>query len=396
MKKYLKALVNLICALAVLLLIVWLVPRLLVFFSPFVAGWIIALLAGPPVQLFESKLKIKRKTGSAVVIVLVIGLVVLLLYFVSHKLVEEIVDLVNALPDMWVGLEDDLTEISRRLNVLYAKLPSDIQEKLSNIGTDFLSYMGEFVGGIGSPTIVAVGNFAKQLPSVLIGVIMGLLSAYFFVAERTSIGGWFRSHMPAFIQTRYQMIKHSMIRAVGGYLKAQLKIEVWMYLLLVIGLSILRVDYVLLIALLIAFLDLLPFFGTGTVMVPWAIIKILSADYQMAVGLLIIWGVGQLARQLIQPKIMGDSIGFHPIPTLFLLYIGYKLGGVFGMIAAVPIGLIVFSLYEEGAFDTTRNSILILVNGINRFRKLEKEDLEELRASDGHSGAASRPPTSAD
>ena len=67
----------------------------------------------------------------------------------------------------------------------------------------------------------------------------------------------------------------------------------------------------------------------------------------MAIGLLIIWGIGQLARQLIQPKIVGDSVGMPPLPTLFLLYIGYKLGGVVGMIVAVPIGLIALTMYQE-------------------------------------------------
>ena len=148
---------------------------------------------------------------------------------------------------------------------------------------------------------------------------MCLLSAYFFVAERDQVVIWFRNHAPKSIVERFEMIKRSMVKAVGGYFKAQLKIEIWMYLLLVIGLSILRVDYTLLIALGIAILDFLPFFGTGTVMVPWAIVKILSSDYKMAIGLLIIWGVGQLARQIIQPKIVGDSIGVPPIPTLFLL-----------------------------------------------------------------------------
>ena len=116
-------------------------------------------------------------------------------------------------------------------------------------------------------------------------------------------------------------------------------------------------------------------------MVPWAILKILSADYEMAIGLLIIWGVGQLARQLIQPKIVGDSIGVPPIPTLFLLFVGYRFGGVLGMIVAVPLGLIVYTMYQEGAFETTKNSVLILANGINKFRRLTKEDLEGLDES---------------
>ena len=82
--------------------------------------------------------------------------------------------------------------------------------------------------------------------------------------------------------------------------------------------------------------------------------------------------------QLIQPKIVGDSIGVPPLPTLFLLFIGYRVGGVVGMIVAVPVGLLVYTLYEDGAFETTKNSILILLAGVNRFRCLEKEDLSEV------------------
>ncbi len=207
---------------------------------------------------------------------------------------------------------------------------------------------------------------------------MALLSSYFFVAERQQINEWFREHMPSSILLRYRMICDSLLKSVGGYLKAQLKIEVWMYFLLLIGLGILRVNYFAVIALVIAFLDFLPFLGTGTVLIPWAVIRILTAEYKTAIGLLVIWCVGQLARQLIQPKIVGDSIGVPPLPTLFLLYIGYKVSGVIGMIIAVPIGLLVYTLYEDGAFDTTKNSILILTAGVNRFRSLGKEDLAEV------------------
>ena len=80
-------------------------------------------------------------------------------------------------------------------------------------------------------------------------------------------------------------------------------------------------------------------------------------------------------RQLIQPKIVGDSIGMPPIPTLFLLYIGYKLGGVIGMIVAVPLGIILVNMDREGVFDTVKNSLKILVAGINNFRRLEDADL---------------------
>lgn len=377
MRKYIKAITNLVIALVILLIFIFLVPRLLVFFAPFVAGWVIAWIASPFVQFFESRLKVRRKAGSALVIVLVICMVVGLLYLAGSRLFTELVGLIGALPDIWAGAEQDFNDIAKNLNVIYSRLPIDVQNGFSNVSSKITEFFGNFVGNISSPTISAVGNFAKQLPSILIGIIMSLLSAYLFVAEKNSILVWFRKNTPQSVQDRYRIVKRSLGKAVGGYFKAQLRIEVWMYLLLVIGLVILRVDYAVLIAFLIAFLDFIPFFGTGTVLVPWAVIKILSSDYKLAVGLLIIWGVGQLARQIIQPKIVGDSVGVAPIPTLFLLYIGYRLGGVVGMIIAVPLGLIVFSMYEEGAFDTTKKSIFILVNGINRFRRITPADMGE-------------------
>ena len=99
----------------------------------------------------------------------------------------------------------------------------------------------------------------------------------------------------------------------------------------------------------------------------------------MVIGLLIIWGVGQLARQLIQPKIVGDAVGLSPIPTLVLLYVGYKAAGVVGMIIAVPVGIIVLNMYEEGVFDTFLNSLKILYASVGNFRHLTKEDMEPVR-----------------
>ena len=377
MKRYSKAVVNLTIVF-VLFLLIWLLPKALVFFSPFVVGWIIALIAGPLVRFFEEKVKIKRKVGSAFVIIVVIALVVLLIYGLGAQLVNQVVGLIGALPDMWAGMESDFSNIGRSLSVIVERLPVDMQVKLNDFTATIVGYLGDFFGKIGTPTIAAAGNFAKQLPAIFIGLIMALLSSYFFVAEREQINEWFRKHTPASIQAQYRIIRSSLVKSVGGYFKAQLKIEVWMYVLLLIGLGVLRVDYYALIALVIAFMDFLPFLGTGTVLIPWAIIRILTADYKVAIGLLIIWGGGQLARQLIQPKIVGDSMGVAPLPTLFLLYIGYKVGSVVGMIIAVPLGILVYSMYQEGAFETTKNSVMILVAGINKFRRLGKEDLFEV------------------
>ncbi len=373
-KTYLKVILNLMTALVVLLLCIFLLPKCIFFFMPFVIGWIISLIASPVVRFFEEKLKVRRKGASVIVIVAVLAAVIMLVYTVGAKLVQEGISFVNELPALWEGIMDEFYQVGENLEGLYNRLPADMQNTLDNIGAQLGEYFGTIMEGAGTPTFEAVGNVAKQLPDIFLGVVMCILSAYFFVADKSYMSEIMKRYVPDAVRYRFDLIRRSFRNAVGGYFKAQFKIECWIYILLVIGLLALHVRYALLVGLGIAFLDFLPVFGTGTVMIPWAIIEILSKDYKMAIGLLIIWCVGQLVRQMIQPKIVGDSMGMEPIPTLFLLFIGYKVAGVLGMILAVPIGIIVVNLYEEGVFDTTKQSIQILVAGFNKFRRIRPED----------------------
>lgn len=371
---YIKVILNLLTALVIFLLAIFLLPRIIFFFMPFIIGWIISLIAAPFVRFLEEKLKIRRKAVSAFVIIAVLAVVILLVYSILGKLVRETAAFINELPVMWQGIEAEFKQVGDNLAGVYDRLPVDLQDKLTTLGNNLGDYFSDFIGGIGTPTFTAVGNFAKQLPDIFMAVIMTLLSSYFFVADKNYLSEFCKKYMPGAVYYRLELIRRSFRNAVGGYFKAQLKIEVWIYFLLLIGLLILRINYAFLIAFGIAFLDLLPVFGTGTIMVPWAVIEILSGEYKRAIGLLIIWCVGQLVRQVIQPKIMGDSIGIDPIPTIFLLYIGYQAAGVLGMILALPIGIIVINLNEEGVFDTTKESFSILVAGFNKFRRLRPED----------------------
>ncbi len=374
-KTYLKVILNLVTALAILLLCIFLVPKCIVFFMPFIVGWLISLIAAPVVRFFEEKFKVKRKAVSAIVIIAVIAVVVLAVYLIGAKLVKEGIGFINEVPKLWEIVLDEFNQVGKSLEVLYVKLPGDVQDKIQKITSEMGTYFEGIIGNISAPTFEAVGNVAKQIPDIIMAVIICLLSAYFFVADKGYMAQVAEKYVPASIRYNFELIKRSFRKAIGGYFKAQFKIECWIYLLLVIGLLILNVKYALLVGLGIAFLDFLPVFGTGTVMIPWAVITFLGKDYRMTFGLVIIWLVGQLVRQIIQPKIVGDSIGVDAIPTLFLLYIGYKIGGVVGMIFAVPIGIIIANLYEEGVFETTRQSVKILVAGFNRFRRIRPEDM---------------------
>lgn len=375
--KYLKVAVNLLIALLLILFCIFLLPKLIGFFMPFIVGWVIAMIANPLVKFLEKKLKIVRKAGSAVVIILVIGAVILLAYEVITILGEQVAGFVEDFPNAWKGIQSDLNTVGNHLSGYYEKLPKDVQKQLMQMLGNFEEYFSVLGSHMSSPTLEAAGNFAKNIPLVIICIIMTLISAYFFIADRETVFDFVRTHTSPGVKERFQLVYGSLMQAVGGYFKAQFKIMGIVCVILWIGLSILKVHYVVLIAILISILDFLPFFGTGTVMLPWAVIKVLSGNYRMAIGLLAIWAVSQLVRQIIQPKIVGDSMGMPAIPTLFLLYIGFRLAGAVGLIVAVPIGMIVYNLYKAGIFSNTIKSVKILVEDINEFRKIEDEGSDE-------------------
>ncbi len=160
-----------------------------------------------------------------------------------------------------------------------------------------------------------------------------------------------------------------MRRLIGGYFLAQFRIMCVVAVILWLGFLILAVPYGVVLAVLIAMLDFLPMFGTGTALFPWALVKLLTGEPAFASGLILIYLLTQVVRQIIQPKIVGDSMGLPPLMTLFLLYLGFKLRGLSGMILAVPVGIVVLNLFQYGAFDSLIENCRLLWDEIQRFRK---------------------------
>ena len=376
----LKLIVNILISLVILLLCIFLVPKLVLFFMPFVIGWLISCIANPLVVFLERKLKIRRKAGTVVVIVCVIAAVIGLGYGLGVVLWRQISGFVQEIPSMWEAVRQDFDAFGEWIDHYIGGKSPKLADTLNNLGNVISEMLTNLPKSLDFRTFEGMGSMVGNIASVLVSIIMCMLSAYFFIADREWLGSFLNKLLPETVIRKYDVFASSLKQAVGGYFKAQFRIEIWMYVLLLIGLTVLKVRYGLLIALLIAFLDFLPFFGTGIVLIPWAIVNVVGGSYLRALGFLIIWGSGQLFRQLIQPKIMGDSIGMEPIPTLFLLFIGYRLAGVGGMLVAVPIGIIVVNMNEAGFFDTPKYSIRLLVRNINQFRQLTKEEIKKLDA----------------
>ena len=338
--------------------------RAIGFFMPFVIGWFIAYLAYPLVGWLESRVKIKKKLGSALIIILVIAIVAGLGYLGIVKLAREIQMALNNAPDLYQDLEAGFREIGERFQGVYRMLPENIQNGWNSLIQNMDERVGGVIAGIGNPAVEATGNVVKRIPGILVSVIVALVSAYFFTAQREEIIQWSKKVAPKAIEARMSMVMYNLKYAVGGYFKAQFKIMAVVGLILLCGFLILGVDYAFLLAILIAFLDFLPFFGTGTALIPWAVYKFFVMDIKIAIALLIIYGITQLVRQIIQPKLVGDSIGLSPLLTLILLYVGYRVGSLLGMILAVPIGMIILNLYKAGAFDYILDDVRILMWGI--------------------------------
>ncbi len=233
------------------------------------------------------------------------------------------------------------------------QLPENVQTSINNVQD---SQGLKFKGGL-DEEISASGPLATQViwPSIfrvcLISYYIYHIVRLFFHRGTRMDPEFGRNNTPQIIQEKWRLLADSFKKVFGGYFKAQFKIMAVIWAILCVGLLFLEVSFAVLVAFLISFLDMLPFFGTGTALIPWAVFKLLSGDTKFAVGLIILYLVTQLVRRVIEPKMVGDSIGMDPLLTLIFMYTGYRVSSVIGMILAVPIGAVVINFYKSGMFD---------------------------------------------
>ncbi len=354
-----------------LLGIIFVLPQIIAFFIPFLIAFIFSLIANPIVKFLEKKIKINRRFGSVLIIVLVIAAIVLLCYGAVSLLWTGVKGFSGELPSIVAGAESDVSNAFAELADMLNNTPFLQGVDFSRITTGISEYLANFLTKAeGVDNIAVIGDTAKKIPDIIVNIIICLLATYFFIADREKMTAFLGSHLPDNFKKHTLSLYHQVVDVVGGYFKAQFKIMFVIYIVLAIGLAIIRIDYGWLLGFGIAFLDMLPVFGTGTVLIPWAAIKLLSGDYKIAVGLVVLYAVSFVIHQVIQPKLVGDSVGMEPFAALFFMYIGYRVSSVFGMILAIPIGMILINLVKAGAFDNTISCLKILVQDFNRFRKM--------------------------
>ena len=351
-RPYWKVLVSLVLSLVFTVLFIWIGMKCIVYFMPFVIGWFIAFIVSPVVNWLERRLNLVKKFGSALTIIVVLVVVIGVFYLAGRKIFEELQMIITNLPQMYGDFEKGIRNITDTLSGVIALLPEGLRTGGSAVASDMHQTMGSLVERISEPTVLAAEKFVRKIPAVLIGTIVCILSAYFIVADRENLISYLKKAAPEPIVKRMSLAIYNLKYSVGGYFKAQFQIMMVIWVILILGFMILGIDFNFLLSLFIAFLDFLPFFGTGTAFVPWIVYEILTADYKMVIGLLILYPITQIVHRTIEPKLLGDSVGLNPLLTLGLIYIGFKVGSVIGMIFAVPVGIIIINMYKAGRLIT--------------------------------------------
>ena len=371
MKRCFRMILNIVIPLLGLCLVIFLGPRLLHFFMPFVVGWILALLANPLVRFLERRVKLVRRHGSMLIIIAALAIVIGLFYGAGLLVYREMGSFLADAPEIYQSVIAEIENALQNGRKLAEYFPQNLQPPLLAFSDNLDGLFGKLVSRAAEPTVQIAGHVAKSIPNLLVNMVIIILSSYLFLADRESIMRWLKEHLPAFVFRYIEYMKRDAKGLIGGYFLAQFRIMCVVALILAAGFLVLGVRYGVLLAFLTAILDFLPIFGTGTVLFPWAVVKLFAGEYAYATGLILLYILTQVVRQIIQPKIVGESMGLPPLMTLFLLYLGFKLRGLTGMVLAVPVGLVFINFYKYGAFDSMIRNFRMLMEAIQKFRREE-------------------------
>lgn len=368
-----RILVNLGVALAGVLFLIFVVPQLVRFLMPLIVAWIVAMIANPIIRFLEKRIKIMRKHGSALVIILVLAALIAAFYGLAVLVASQFSSWVTELPDVYDSVTQNLQHLFRSLHQKYNIIPADVKLAFDQRENMLDSYIQKAIDGllkmVKSGSLSKVSSLASSLMDFLVYAILTILASYFMTVEKDHFTKLLQEKTPAGVQRIWDKIKKIFIRAIGGYFKAHFQIMIVIFFITVIPFAFMGISYSGLLAVVIAIVDFLPFFGAGTVLVPWAFYRLVTGSYTYAAILFVIYVVVLIVRQALEPKLIGDNIGTSPFETLVFMLVGYRLAGMLGLIVGIPVGMILMECYREGMFDDYIRGIKILARDINEYRK---------------------------
>lgn len=307
--------------------------------APFVIGAAIAYLLRFPIRFCYRKLKLPYKGAAVIVVLLFYGIIGTLLVLLSIKAAGWVMDAVTLLPTMYqTHALPFFEEVSNNLEKIFHDLDPEVMRKLEDLGDQLLSSAGDLISSLSGKAAAFLSGAAISIPGLFLRLVLTIISTFFIAIDYESL--------KAFVLRQLDEKTHHLLWEIKSYVGGTLWVCIRSYAIIMtltfaelsIGLSIIKLEHAVLIALLIAIFDVLPVLGTGGIMIPWTVLAAIQGDLRMSVSLLIIYVVITIIRNIVEPKIVGGQLGLHPIVTLSSMFAGVQLFGVIGLFG-FPIGL---------------------------------------------------------
>lgn len=344
LKKFLKLAFIILCIIGSAILIY----KSINYFLPFIFAFIIAQLMEPVIKFMVNKLKFPRKLAALISLITFITLIGGVILLAIGSLIDQFKDMINMMPEFVSGLYVFIQKLATgEIKILNFEIPAEFTTHIESMALSLASNLMNIVNKI----VKGAFYTAVSFPEILLFTLTTIISTYFISSGRYTILNYLKTQTPKEWHEKINTIKKDSLTSVLKLIKAYAIILIITCTELFIGLSILNIRYTLILAILIGFIDLLPVLGTGTVVIPWALYNLFTGNMGLAFGLFILWLVILIVRQVIEPRIISNQIGVHPLVTLMGIYIGFKLIGPGGLILG-PITVLtikgIFAMFLKG------------------------------------------------
>ncbi|MHC1693823.1 MAG: sporulation integral membrane protein YtvI [Eubacteriales bacterium] len=322
---------------------------------PFIIAYLIASIIQPPVSLLSKRTRMPRKLSTFIVLLFVFILLGLAATFIIQRAVYELNNIYQMLKDYTAGMPtvgEYMTKLSEWAEDIFKNIPffkdTTFAQILEQASSTFSDALNKILTSIVNQIPNVITSIIKLVPTSLVFVILLIVSTFYISLDYRTINRFIMAQIPERAHNWLREIKEVFFSTIWKYLKAYSVIIFITYCELVIGFLIIGVDYAFTLSILIALVDVLPILGTGTILIPWGIITLLQGNMFAGMALLILYAVITVMRQIIEPKIVGQSIGLYPVLTLISMYLGFSLLGVFGMFLFPIVIIILKTLNETG------------------------------------------------
>ena len=299
---------------------------------PFVLGGGIALAAEPLVAVGVKRLKMPRPLAAGVGVGATLLGILALGTLVGAVAVRELGNLAGNLPALGETARQGMVLVQDWLVELSFQAPEELQPMLQRSAVEFFDDGTVLLRQVTQRIPAAVGSALGTLGSGAIGVGTGLLAAFLISARLPRLKEAVKARLPESWHQKYLPGLLRMRKALGGWFKAQFKLAAVTYGVVTVGFVLLGVPYGPAWAALVALVDAVPVLGTGTVLIPWAVVWLLQGEQLRGLGLLAVYAVAAVLRAVLEPRLVGKHLGLDPLATLAALYIGYRLWGFLGLL----------------------------------------------------------------